>query len=174
MGETTGSAWIGACCDAVVGGIVDVTTDPDCRGVVYRDAFVGGTVDVTTGPYHGEACCDAVLGGTVGVTTSLYRGEACCDAILGGTVGVTTSPYHGEACCDTILGGTVGVTTSPFHHIFDIVGITTDSFVAILRCDATMLILDGDIVGKTTNSLIMSLNSPWRWAIMHCVGSMPW
>ena len=49
MGETTGSVWIGACRDAVVEGIVDVTTDP-IRGEAFRDANLGGTVDVTTGP----------------------------------------------------------------------------------------------------------------------------
>jgi len=131
-------------------------------------------MDVTTGPYCGEACRDADLGGTVDVTTGPYRGEACCDADLEGTMDVTTGPYRGEACCDAILGGTVDVTTGPFLCIIDIVGKTTDSFVAILRCDTTMLFLDGDIVGETTDSLIMLLNSPCRWAIMHCVGSMPW
>jgi len=49
VGETTGSAWIGACRDAVVGGIVDVTTDP-MRGAACRDANLGGTADVTAGP----------------------------------------------------------------------------------------------------------------------------
>ena len=79
MGETTGSVWIGAfrdavvgcgvaCCDTVLEGIVGVTTDP-IRGEACRDAIVGGIVDVTTDPCHGEAFCDAVLGGTVGVTT---------------------------------------------------------------------------------------------------------
>jgi len=58
MGETTGSVWIGACCDGVVG----------C-GVAFRDAVLGGIVDVTTDPIRGEAFCDAVLEGTVGVTT---------------------------------------------------------------------------------------------------------
>ena len=122
-------------------------------------------MDVTTGPYHGEACCDADVGVGIG---------ACCDAVLGGTVGATTGPYRGEACCDAVLEGTVGITTGPVLRVIDIVGVTTDSFVAILRCDATMLVLDGNIVGETTDSLIMSLNSPCRWAIMHCVGSMPW
>jgi len=68
------------------------------------------------------------------------------------------------------------VTTSPFLCVINTVGITTGLYVAILRCDATMLFLEGDIMGETTDSLgcIMSLYSPWRWAIMHCVGSMPW
>ena len=53
------------------------------------------------------------------------------------------------------------VTTSPVRGVIDIVGVTTDLFVAILRCDATMLFLGGDIVGETTDSLgcIMLLNS---------------
>jgi len=58
VGETTGSAWIGACRDAVMEGIVDVTTDP-IRGEACRDAVVG----------CGVACLDADLGGTVDVTT---------------------------------------------------------------------------------------------------------
>jgi len=59
MGETTGSAWIGAYHDAVVG----------C-GVACRDADLGGIMDVTTDPLCGVgACRDAVLEGTVGVTT---------------------------------------------------------------------------------------------------------
>jgi len=131
VGETTGSAWIGACRDAIVGGIVDVTTDP-------------------------------------------IRGEACRDANLGGTVGETTGPYRGGAFRDAVLGGTVGVTTGPVLRVTDTVGVTTGSYLAILRCDATMLVLGGDIVGETTDSLIMSLYSLCRWAIMHCVGSMPW
>ena len=95
------------------------------------------------------------------VTTGPIRGEAFHDAVRGGTVDVTTGPYRGvRAFRDAVLGGTVGVTTG--------------SYLAILRCDATMLVLDGDIVGETTDSLIMSLYSPCRWAIMHCVGSMPW
>ena len=98
------------------------------------------------------------------VTTSPYHGVACRDAFLGGTGDVTTGPvsYRGVACRDTFLGGTVDVTTSPVLHVIDIVGITTDSFVAILRCDATMRILGGDIVGETTDSLgcIMLLYSP--------------
>jgi len=110
----------------------------------------------------------------VDVTTCLIHGEACRDAVLGGTVGVTTGPYRGEAFHDALLGGTVGVTTSPVLRVIDTVGVTTGSYLAILRCDATMLVLDGDIVGETTDSLIMSLYSPCRWAIMHCVGSMPW
>ena len=108
------------------------------------------------------------------VTTGPIHGEACHDTFLGGTVGVTTGPCLGEAFRDAVLGGTVGVTTGPVLRVIDIVGVTTDLFVAILRCDATMLVLGGDIVGETTDSLIMSLNSPCRWAIMHCVGSMPW
>jgi len=70
----------------------------------------------------------------------------------------------------------VDVTTSPFLHVIDTVGVTTGLYVAILHCNATMVFLEGDIVGETTDSLgcIMSLYSLWRWAIMHCVGSMPW
>ena len=98
----------------------------------------------------GIACCDAGLGGTKDVTTGPYRGEACRDAVMD----------CGIACRDAVLGGTVDITTGPVLRVFDIVGITTDSFVAILRCDATMLVLGGDIVGKTTDSHIMSLNSP--------------
>ena len=128
---------------------------------------------VTTGPYRGEACCDAFLGGTVDVTTGPYRGEAFRDAVLGGTVDVTTGPIRREACCDADLEGTVDVTTGPYR-VINTVGETTGSCLAILRCDTTMLVLDGDIVGETTDSLIMSLYSPCRWAIMHCVGSMPW
>ena len=65
------------------------------------------------------------------------------------------------------------ITTSPVLHVIDTMGVTTGLYVAILCCDATMLFLGGDIVGKTTDSLgcIMSSYSPWRWAIMHCVGS---
>jgi len=197
MDVTTNSYRREACRDAVLGGIVDVTTNPDCCGVVYCDAFLEGTVDVTTSLYHGEAFRDAVLGGTVGVTTGPYRGEAFrdavlggtmgvttgpCrgeafrDAVLGGTVGVTTGPCRGEAFRDAVLGGTVGVTTGPCLRVIDTVGETTSSYLAILRCDATMLVLEGDIMDETTDSLgcIMSLNSPCRWAIMHCVGSMPW
>ena len=87
---------------------------------------------------------------------------------------ITTGPCRGEAFYDAVLGGTVDVTTSPFLCVIDAVGVTTGSYLAILRCDTTMLVLDGDIVGKTTDSLIMSLYSLCRWAIMHCVGSMPW
>jgi len=68
----------------------------------------------------------------------------------------------------------VGVTTGLCLRVIDTVGVTTGLYLAILRCDATMLFLDGDIVGKTTDSLIMLLYSLCRWAIMHCVGSMPW
>jgi len=130
VGETTGSAWIGAC----------------------RDAVLEGTVDVTTGPICGEA----------------FR-----DTVLEGTVGVTTSPCHGEAFRDAVLGGTVDITTGPCLRVIDTVGVTTGLYLAILRCDATMLFLGGDIVDETTDSLIMSLYSLCRWAIMHCVGSMP-
>ena len=107
-------------------------------------------MDVTTDPIRGEACRDADLGGTMDVTTGPICGEACHDADVG----------CGVAFRDADLGGTVGVTTG--------------SYLAILRCDASMLVLGGDIVGETTDSLIMSLYSPCRWAIMHCVGSMPW
>jgi len=110
----------------------------------------------------------------VDVTTDPIRGEACRDADLGGTVDVTTGLIRGEAFRDANLGGTVGVTTGPVLRVIDTVGVTTGSCLAILRCDATMLVLGGDIVGETTDSLIMSLYSPCRWAIMHCVGSMPW
>ena len=89
-------------------------------------------------------------------------------------MGVTTGLVRGEAFRDAVLGGTVGVTTSPVLCVIDTVGVTTGLYLAILRCDATILVLDGDIVGETTDSLIMSLYSPCRWAIMHCVGSMPW
>ena len=140
---------MGAFCDAVVG----------C-GVAFRDTVLGGIMDLTTDPCLGEAFRDAVVGGTVDVTTGPYRGEACRDTVLGGTVGITTGPCRGEAFRDAVLEGTVGITTG--------------SYLAILRCDATMLFLDGDIMGETTDSLIMSLYSPCRWAIMHCVGSMPW
>jgi len=68
----------------------------------------------------------------------------------------------------------VDVTTSPFLRVINTMGVTTSLYLAILRCDTTMLFLDGDIVGETTDSHIISLNSPCRWAIMHCVGSMPW
>ena len=89
---------------------------------------------------------------------------------------VTTGPYHGVVCRDAFLGGTVDITTGPFLCVIDIVGETTDSFVAILRYDATMLVLGGDIVGETTDSLgcVMSLYSPQRWATIHGVGSVPW
>ena len=87
---------------------------------------------------------------------------------------ITTSPIRGEAFRDAVLGGTMDVTTGPYLRVIDTMGVTTGSYLAILRCDATMLFLDGDIVGETTDSLIMSLYSLCRWAIMHCVGSMPW
>jgi len=154
VGETTGSACIGACRDAVVG----------C-GVAFHDAVVG----------CGVAFCDAVMGGIMDVTTDSYRGEACRDAVLGGIMDVTTDPdCRGVAYHDAFLEGTVDVTTGPFLCVIDTVGVTTGLYLAILRCDATMLFLDGDIMGETTNSLIMSLYSPCRWAIMYCVGSMPW
>jgi len=110
----------------------------------------------------------------VDVTTDPIHGEAFRDANFGGTVGVTISPIRGEAFRDANLGGTVDVTTGPCLCVIDTVGVTTGSYLAILRCDATMLVLGSDIVGETTDSLIMSLYSPCRWAIMHCVGSMPW
>jgi len=79
-----------------------------------------------------------------------------------GTMDVTTGPDRGVvACRDAVLEGTVDVTTGPFLCVIDTVGETTGSCLAILCCDATMLFLGGDIVGKTTDSLIMSLNSPW-------------
>ena len=111
----------------------------------------------------------------MGVTTGPCRGEAFHNAVLGGIMDVTTDPVcRGVAYHDAFLEGTVDVTTGPFLRVIDTVGITTSSYLAILRCDATMLVLGGDIVGETTDSRIMSLNSPYRWAIMHCVGSMPW
>jgi len=166
VGETTGSSWIGACHDAVMG----------CR-VAFCDTDVGGTVVVTTGPCRGVgvACLDADLGGTADVTAGPYCGVgACHDAILEGTVDVATGPIRGEAFRDAVLGGTVGVTTGLCLCVIDTVGVTTSLYLAILRCDATMLFLGGNIVGETTDSLIMSLYSLCRWAIMHCVGSMPW
>jgi len=93
------------------------------------------------------------------VTTGPYCGEACRDTVLGGTVDVTTGPYRGEARRDAVLGGTMDVTTGPCRHVINTVGITTGSYLAILHCDATMLFLVGDIVGETTDSCIMSLNS---------------
>jgi len=77
-------------------------------------------------------------------------------------VRATTGSYRGKACRDAFLGGTVDVTTGPVLRVIDIVGITTDLFVAILHCDTTMLFLGGDIVGITTDSLdcIISLYSP--------------
>jgi len=128
-------------------------------------------VGVTTGPIRGEVFRDAVLGGIVGVTTDPIRGEACRDADLGGTMDVTTGPICGEACHDADVGCGVAFRDADLGGT---VGVTTGSYLAILRCDASMLVLGGDIVGETTDSLIMSLYSPCRWAIMHCVGSMPW
>ena len=124
-----------------------------------------GIVDVTTDPIRGEACRDAVVG----------CGVVCLDTDLEGTVDVTTGPYRGGgAFHDANLGGTMGVTTGPCLRVINTVGVTTGLYLAILRCDATMLVVGGDIVGETTDSLIMLLYSPCRWAIMHCVGSMPW
>jgi len=123
-------------------------------------------VDVIVCLIRGEAFRDAVWGGTMGVTTGPVLRVI-------DTVGVTTGSCLGEAFRDAVWGGTMGVTTGPVLRVIDTVGVTTGSCLAILRCDATMLVLGGDIVGETTDSLIMSLYSPCRWAIMHCVGSMP-
>jgi len=150
VGETTGSAWIGAYRDAVV----------DCR-VACRDAVWGSGGACRDADLDSrDACRDAVAVDSVDVTTGLCCGEVFHDASLGGIVDVTTDPYRGEACRDADLGGTVGVTTGPVLRVFDTMGVTTGSYLAILRCDATMLVLGGDIVGETTNSLIMSLYSP--------------
>ena len=111
----------------------------DCR-VTFRDVNLGGIVDVITDPIRGGACRDAVVG----------SGFACRNADMDCR----------DACRDTFLGGTVGVTTGPFFRVIDTVGETTSSYLAILRCDATMLVVGGDIVGETTDSLIMSLYSP--------------
>jgi len=114
----------------------------------------------TTSSVWIRACRDAFMGDTVDVTTGSYCGVgACRNADLGGTVDVTTGPYRGVACRDAVLGGTVDVTTGPYRGVIDTMGITTSSFLAILRCDATMLVLGGDIVGETTNSLIMSVGN---------------
>jgi len=51
---------------------------------------------------------------------------------------------------------TVGITTGSCFHIINTMGETTSSCLAILHCDTTMLFLEGDIVGETTDSLIMS------------------
>ena len=118
-------------------------------------------MDVTTGLFRGEACRDANLEGTVDVTTGPFRGEACCDAVMDCRKACRDAVLDcRKACRDAALGGTVDVTTGPVLRVFDIVDVTTDSFVAILCCDATMLVLGGDIVGETTDSRIMSLNSP--------------
>jgi len=102
----------------------------------------------------------------VRATTGSYCGVACHDV----------SVFDRVACHDAFLGGTVDVTTGPVLHVIDTVGVTTGSCLAILRCNATMLVLGDDIMGKTTDlfGCIMSLYSLWRWAIMYCVGSMPW
>ena len=65
-------------------------------------------------------------------------------------------------CRDAVLVGTVDVATGPVLHVIDTVGVTTGSYLAILCCDATMLFLEGDIVGETTDSLgcIMSAYLP--------------
>jgi len=39
-----------AFCDAGLGGIVDVATDPVCRDEACHDADMGGAADVTAGP----------------------------------------------------------------------------------------------------------------------------
>ena len=96
----------------------------------------------------------------MGETTSSVWIRACRDAFMGDTVDVTTGSYCGVgACRNADLGGTVDVTTGPYRGVIDTMGITTSSFLAILRCDATMLVLGGDIVGETTNSLIMSVGN---------------
>ena len=83
MGETTGSAWIGACRDAV--GFCEVA---------FRDAVLGGIVDVTTDPLCGvEACRNAGVGCEV----------SCCDVVV----------VSGGACRDADLGGTADVTAGP-------------------------------------------------------------
>jgi len=99
VGETTGSAWIGAFRDA----------DVDCR-VACRDAVWGSR----------GACHDAVVGDIVDETTGLCRGKAFRDAGLGGIVDVATDPMCHDAIlgceiafCDTDVGGTAGVTAGP-------------------------------------------------------------
>jgi len=67
-------------------------------------------------------------------------------------VRATTGSYHGGACRDAVLGGTVDVTTGPFLGVIDTVGVTTGSWLAILRCDTTMLFFEGDIMGETIDS----------------------
>jgi len=181
----------------VVDTIVHATTG-SFRGVAVHAAFMYDTMGITTSSYCGVVCCDMVLGDTVDVTTSSYLGLAHHAAVMFDTVGVTTGSYCGVVFHDTFLGdtmdittssclgvvchntfvldGTMGITTGPFHCVIDTVGVTTGSCLAILRCSATILCLGGDLVGETTDSLgcIRLLYSPWRWAIMHCVGSMPW
>ena len=104
MGETTGSAWIGAFRDA----------DVDCR-VACRDAVWGSR----------GACRDAVMVDIVGVTSDLYPGEVFRDTGLGDIVDVTIDPICGGACRDAVmvcgvgacldanLGGTADVTAGP-------------------------------------------------------------
>jgi len=93
---------------------------------------------------------------------STFFGCSALARVVDTVVRATTGSYHGVACRDAFLGGTVDVTTGPVLRVIDIVGVITNSFVAILRCDATMLILGGDIVGETTDSLgcIMLSYSP--------------
>ena len=76
-------------------------------------------------------------------------------------MGVTIGSAWIVACRGAVVEGTMDITTGPFLRVIDTMGETTSLCLAILRCDATMLFLGGDIVGETTNSLIMSLNSPW-------------
>jgi len=93
VGETTGSAWIGAFRD----------TDVGCR-VACRDAVWGSR----------GACRDAVVVDIVGVTIGLCCGEAFRDAGVGGIVDVATNPIcRDEACRDADVGGTVDVTAGP-------------------------------------------------------------
>jgi len=100
VGETTGSAWIGAFCDAVVDcGVACRDAVWDSRGAC-RDAVVVDNVDVTTGLCRREAFRDAGLGDIVDVTTDPIRGGACRDAVL----------VCGVACLDADLGGTADVT----------------------------------------------------------------
>jgi len=109
VGETTGSAWIGAFRDA------DVDCRVACRDAVWgsrgacRDAVVVDIGGVTIG------FCDAGVGGIVDVATDpICRDEACHDADVGGTADVTAGPYCGvEACRDADVGGTADVTAGP-------------------------------------------------------------
>ena len=103
MGETTSSAWIGACRDAVMGsGVACRDAVWDSRGAC-RDTVVVDNVDVTTGLCCREAFCNAGLGDIVDVTTDPIRGGACRDAVM----------VCGVACLDANLGGTADVTTGP-------------------------------------------------------------